>query len=130
MVPPPVVEAALEKQQQARLHQAQELQFIRVNAQKLDQLINLVGELVIANAAANQLSQHTGGAALRESLSLMSQLIEEVRSYSLQLRMVQIGDSFNRFRRIVRDISQELGKQIKLEIQGEETELDKSVVER
>jgi len=130
MVPPPVVEAALEKQQQTRLHQAQELQFIRVNAQKLDQLINLVGELVIANAAAHQLSQQTGGGALRESLSLMSQLIEEVRSYSLQLRMVPIGDTFNRFRRIVRDISKELDKQIKLEIQGEETELDKSVVEK
>lgn len=57
-------------------------------------------------------------------------LVEEIRDSALRLRMVPIGDTFNRFQRVVRDVSQELNKDITLVISGAETELDKSVVEK
>jgi len=126
----PLVDAALEKQKQVRDSKTQESHFVRVHADKLDQLINLVGELVIAGASANLLAQRTGQAALQEATSVMSRLVEEIRDGALQLRMVEIGDTFHRFQRVVRDVSQELGKEIELVISGAETELDKTVVEK
>jgi two-component system chemotaxis sensor kinase CheA len=125
-----VVDVALEKQRQIRDHKAQEAKFIRVSAEKLDELINLVGELVIAGAGASLLAQRSGDAALHESTSIVSGLVEEIRDGALKLRMVEIGETFNRFQRVVRDVSKELGKDIGLEISGAETELDKTVVEK
>ncbi len=156
LVQPAVVEAALEKQKQVKEHKAAENNFIRVDAAKLDQLINMVGELIIAGAGTNLIAQRVGVAELMqaansndieslrarllavaeqfgellESTSTMSRLVEEVRDSALNLRMVQIGGTFNRFQRVVRDVSKELGKDIRLVISGEETELDKTVVER
>jgi len=60
----------------------------------------------------------------------MERLIEEIRNGTLQLRMVPIGETFSRFRRVVRDVAADLHKDVVLEIQGGETELDKSMVER
>jgi two-component system chemotaxis sensor kinase CheA len=60
----------------------------------------------------------------------MSRLTEDVRDGAMRLRMVEIGDTFNRFRRVVRDVSKDLGKEIELHISGGDTELDKSVVDR
>ncbi|WP_296753676.1 chemotaxis protein CheA [Thiobacillus sp.] len=125
-----VVEVALEKQRQIRDHKAQEARFIRVSAEKLDELINLVGELVIAGAGASLLARRSGDAALHEANSAVSNLVEEIRDGALKLRMVEIGETFNRFQRVVRDVSKELGKDIGLEIGGAETELDKTVVEK
>lgn len=125
-----VVDVALEKQRQIRDHKAQETKFVRVSAEKLDELINLVGELVIAGAGASLLAQRSGDQALHESTSIMSGLVEEIRDGALKLRMVEIGDTFNRFQRVVRDVSKELGKDIGLNIYGAETELDKTVVEK
>jgi two-component system chemotaxis sensor kinase CheA len=125
-----VVDVALEKQRQIRDHKAQEAKFIRVSAEKLDELINLVGELVIAGAGASLLAQRSGDAAMHESTSVVSGLVEEIRDGALKLRMVEIGETFNRFQRVVRDMSKELGKDIGLEISGAETELDKTVVEK
>lgn len=62
--------------------------------------------------------------------STMGHLVEEIRDTALQLRMVQIGETFSRFQRVVRDVSKDLGKQIELQISGGETELDKTVVEK
>jgi two-component system chemotaxis sensor kinase CheA len=103
---------------------------IRVDAAKLDQLINLVGELIIAGAGANLVAVRSGIGEMIESTSLLSRLVEEVRDSALTLRMVQIGATFTRFQRVVRDVSKELGKDIVLHIGGGETELDKTVVER
>ena len=130
MVQKELVDAALGKQKQARDNKAQESKFIRVHADKLDDLINLVGELVIASASAALLSQRSRDAMLHEATSTMSRLVEEIRDGALQLRMVPIGETFNRFHRVVRDVSKDLGKEIGLEIGGAETELDKSVVEK
>ena len=125
-----IVETALDKQKQAKEHRTAESKLVRVQADKLDRLINLVGELVIAGAGANLLAQRQGDGALQEATALMSRLVEEIRDGALRLRMVQIGETFSRFQRVVRDTSRELGKDIELVITGAETELDKSVVEK
>ena len=125
-----VVEAAAVKQSKVAEKKTIESQLIRVQAAKLDQLIDLVGEMVIASAGANMLAHKSGETALVESTSVITMLVEQIRDSALQLRMVQIGDTFNRFQRVVRDTSHELGKDIELVISGSEAELDKSVVEK
>ena len=127
---PELVEAAAAKQKSVQEKKTAESRLIRVQADKLDQLIDLVGELVIAGASANLLAQRSGEANLAEATSVLSRLVESIRDSALQLRMVQIGETFNRFHRVARDVSKELGKDIELVITGAETELDKSVVEK
>ncbi|WP_115047474.1 chemotaxis protein CheA [Xanthomonas arboricola] len=103
---------------------------IRVDADKLDRMIDLVGELIIAVAGTNANAQRSGDAQLLESASILAGLVEEVRESALQLRMVKIGGTFSRFQRVVHDVARELGKDIALVVAGEDTELDKSVVEK
>jgi two-component system, chemotaxis family, sensor kinase CheA len=129
-VPPPLVAAALDKQKKIKDHQAGETRVVKVQAEKLDRLVDLVGELVIAGATANVLAASSKQNALVEATAIMNHLVEEIRDNALSLRMVQIGDTFSRFRRIVRDVSRELGKEIELEVHGAETELDKTIVEK
>lgn len=102
----------------------------RVDAAKLDALITRVGELIIAAAGVDVLARKDGSADLRERASTLATLVEQVREGTLQLRMVKIGGTFDRFKRIVRDVSRELHKDIGLVVRGEDTELDKTVVER
>jgi two-component system chemotaxis sensor kinase CheA len=109
---------------------AQEGGSIRVDADKLDRMIDLVGELIIAVASTGANAQRTGDAQLLESTSILAGLVEEVRESALQLRMVKIGGTFSRFHRVVHDVARELGKDIALVVNGEDTELDKSVVEK
>lgn len=126
---PKVTEQVADKQVQANsFSKAQRV--LRVDAEKLDSLINLVGELVIAGATTNLVARQLGDEALLESMSGVSRLVEEIRDNALNLRMVQVGETFNRFKRVVRDVSRELGKDIKLTINGADTELDKTVVEK
>jgi len=125
-----VVDAAVGKQARISEKKAVEARLIRVQADKLDQLIDLVGEMVIAGASANLLARRSGQTELVESTSVLSRLVESIRDAALQLRMVQIGETFNRFNRVVRDVAKEIGKEIDLVIDGAETELDKSVVEK
>ncbi|QNH12030.1 chemotaxis protein CheA [Xanthomonas sp. SI] len=103
---------------------------IRVDADKLDRMIDLVGELIIAVASTGANAQRTGDAQLLESTSILAGLVEDVRESALQLRMVKIGGTFSRFHRVVHDVARELGKDIVLVVNGEDTELDKSVVEK
>lgn len=122
-----VVDAALSKQREVRERSGT---YIRVNASKLEGLIDLVGEMVITGASVYQLSRESGQGALLESSSKMYRLMEELRERALGLRMVPIGEVFNRFHRLVRDISRELGKEISLVITGGDTELDRTMVEK
>jgi len=103
---------------------------IRVDADKLDLLIDLVGELITASASTELAARKAQNTELRESAATLNSLIQKVRDSALQLRMVKIGGTFNRFRRVVHDVAQELGKQIELVVEGEDTELDKTVVEK
>ena len=129
-VQPEVVAAALTKQKQIREVGAAESRSIRVDADKLDQLINLVGELIIAGASVNMIAHRAKIIELEEATSKLSVLVEDVRDSALQLRMVKIGATFSRFQRVVHDVSRELGKDVTLVINGEDTELDKTVVEK
>jgi two-component system, chemotaxis family, sensor kinase CheA len=104
--------------------------FIRVHADRLDEVINLLGELVIAGAGASMLARNTGQRSLVEANQQVTRLIEGIRNSTLKLRMVPIGETFARFRRVVRDTASELGKDVALEIVGGETELDKAMVDR
>jgi two-component system chemotaxis sensor kinase CheA len=125
-----VVTAAVEKQKKIKASKARESQLIRVNADKLEELIDLIGELVISNAHTSLLVQKLNDSKLQESAAETSQQIEEIRDVALSLRMVQIGETFNKFRRVVRELSKDLGKDINLVIEGGETELDKTVVDK
>lgn len=126
LVDKPVVEQALKKQTQAR----EQAQTIRVDSNRLGQLINLVGELVTASAAMKVMVDRYHFLDANDLVGCVEHLVQEIRENALQLRMVQIGETFSRFRRVVRDVSNELGKQIELTIQGGESELDKIVVEK
>lgn len=101
--------------------------YIRVLANRLDEVINLLGELVIAGAGASMLAQRSRQRELVEANRQVSRLIEGIRNSTLQLRMVPIGETFSRFRRVVRDTASELGKEVSLQIDGGDTELDKAI---
>ncbi|TMP38886.1 chemotaxis protein CheA [Pseudoalteromonas rubra] len=103
---------------------------LRVEAMKLDRLIDQVGEMVITGARTNLLAHETGNETLIEAMALLERLVENIRDSSLKLRMVQIGETFNKFKRVVRDVADELGKEVELNIVGADTELDKTFVEK
>ncbi|MBX8509795.1 chemotaxis protein CheA [Pseudomonas cichorii] len=103
---------------------------VKVAANKLDELINLVGELVISTAGAQMQARLGGHNGSIESTQAVLQHVEQIREIALKLRMVEVGETFNRFHRVVRDVSQELDKKIQLTIRGGETELDKSVIDK
>jgi len=103
---------------------------VKVPAARLDRLVNLVGELVmnhsrLATAAARFASPEIAG-----PVEEIERLVSELRDDVLQIRMMPIGSIFGRFRRLVHDLSQQLGKEINLVTEGEETELDKSILDR
>ncbi|MBI5643261.1 MAG: chemotaxis protein CheA [Deltaproteobacteria bacterium] len=130
MVQQDILDAALLKQKKTQEVKSKEAKTIRIDADKLDSLINLVGELVISSANIDQQAQRIKDTWLLESASSMLCLVEEIRDTSMKIRMVPIGETFSRFNRVIRDISKETGKEIELEIKGGETELDKTVVEK
>ena len=115
---------------QAQAQSANAGQTIRVDSLKLDSLITRIGELITAVAGANLVARRSGSRDFEECMANVTSLVEEIREGSLQLRMVKIGGTFSRFKRVVHDVSRELGKEIELQISGEDTELDKTVVER
>ncbi|WP_441005284.1 chemotaxis protein CheA [Xanthomonas sp. WHRI 1810A] len=104
--------------------------YIRVRADQLERLIDLAGELITAGAGAQLMARETGNEPLMEATSIVAELIEQLLDGALAMRMVPIGDTFNRFQRVVRDVSEDLGKEIELLISGADTELDKALVER
>ncbi len=103
---------------------------IRVPTEKVDALINLVGELVISQAMVNQaVSGYSLTPELEEALSVVQRSTRELQEQVMAIRMLPIGTVFNRFPRLVHDLSAQLGKRVRLESEGAETELDKSVIE-
>lgn len=129
---PGELEAAPEGRLRARGGEARghEQVLVKVEARKLDQLIDAVGEMVIATAGARVLAAGDNLPALNEALVELEAVVERIRDRSLDLRMTPIGDVFQRFPRVVRDVSKELGKKIELSIGGAEAELDKSMVDK
>ena len=126
----PVIDAALRKQRKTGETRAQDTQTIRVDASRLDKLIDLVGELVIAQASAGVRASGGDRVALLEAQGEVMRLVEEVRDSALSLRMVPIGTTFRRFDRVVRDVSVGLDKDVSLVVTGGDAEVDKALVER
>lgn len=122
--------ASPEDKHKAGKRSASEGVYIRVEANKLDTLINKVGELVIAAAATNMLAELRHDAELSEMVTGINTLVGDIRDGALKMRMVPIGEVFNRFPRVVRDTAQALGKLIALDIEGAETEIDKSMIDK
>ncbi len=125
-----VVDAAVKKQAEQKKMRDSGQQTIRVNALKLENLVNLVGELVIGSANSELNARRLADDELNEAMENLLRLVEEVRDTTLGLRMVQIGETFNRYKRVVREVSRDLGKDIELRISGAETELDKTLIEK
>ena len=103
---------------------------IRVAADKLDFLVDLVGELVIVQSQIKQQVLDCDDVHLKALSEQLERLSDDLRDSTLDIRMLPIGSTFSRFRRLVRDLSADLGKEIDLETSGEETEMDKTVIER
>jgi len=103
---------------------------LRVESSKIDQLINQISEMVIANAKITQRADILDDNDLSESATILGDMLEEIRTGVMNIRMVQVGDSFNKFKRIVHDVAKKVNKEIKFEIIGGDTELDKMVVEK
>jgi len=107
----------------------EDARFVRVRADKLDHLIDLIGELVIASSGAELVARTEQSPRFSEVALRIHDLVQEARDGALGLRMVPIGETFARFHRVVRDVSKQLGKDVELQISGGDTELDKSMVE-
>ena len=105
-------------------------QTIRVNSSKLDQLVNLVGELVTINARLSSVAAEIKNPGLQTLTELGEHLIFSLRDTSMDMRMLPIGTIFSRFRRLVHDLAAQLGKNIELVTEGADTELDKNVIEK
>ncbi|MEI7609569.1 MAG: chemotaxis protein CheA [Rhodospirillaceae bacterium] len=101
---------------------------IRVPAERLDNLMDQVGELVIAQARLMQVASD-GNPLLKSIAEDIERLAGELRDTTMGVRMLPIGTLFSRFRRVVHDLSRELGKSVELTMAGEDTELDKTVIE-
>jgi len=106
---------------------------IRVGIDKVDALINMMGELVITQAMLSDIGEHFDFSKLerlREGLAQLERNTRELQESVMRIRMLPIGSVFNRFPRLVRDLERKLGKQVRLELHGEHTELDKTVLEK
>lgn len=124
LVPQPL--AAAEKVQRAQVPDA----VVRVSSQKLDRLVALVGELVINQSRLSGVAERIRDAELAEPVEQIERLVVELRESVLGVRMMPIGSTFGRFKRLVHDLSAQLGKQVSLVTEGAETELDKTVLDR
>ena len=130
------VESALIEQEQiskARRtikHEQEAASNIRVPAEKLDTLVNLVGEMVTVQARLTQLASHLDIPDLVSIAEEVESLTSDLRDNTLNIRMLPIGTTFGRFKRLVRDLSRELGREVEMTTEGAETELDKTVIER
>lgn len=128
-VTPQQVDKALQKQQQLKKAEAAS---IRVDTEKIDKLINLVGELVITQSMITDLGEKftiNQLPILQERITQLERNTRELQERVMSIRMMPIGSAFHRFPRLVRDLAAKSGKQIQLVMSGEETELDKTLIE-
>ena len=121
--------ASLEPSERAPARRDEQM-MIKVDARKLDQLIDAVGELVTRSARCRTLSQHSARETVETFVEEVDDFIEQLRDRALELRMAPINEVFQRFPRVVRDVARDLGKEVELQIRGAETELDKTLLDK
>jgi|GEM_PF-26347 len=102
---------------------------LRVHVSLLDRLMNLAGELVLTRNQLKQVVASQDPASVERATQRLDQVTTEMQETVVSTRMQPVGNVFGKFRRIVRDLSRDLGKQVELRLEGEEVELDKSLVE-
>ncbi len=102
---------------------------IRVNIERLDMLMNLFEELVVDRGRLEQISRELNHAELTETVERMSRISSDLQTIILNMRMVPVETVFNRFPRMVRQLARELGKKVRLDVFGAETELDRTVID-
>ncbi|MBN2643967.1 MAG: chemotaxis protein CheA [Desulfuromonadaceae bacterium] len=132
------VESALQEQQLVRQltekrkekTEAPASSSLRVPAERLDELVNLVGEMVTVQSRLSQTAALSGDSELQSIAEEVERLTEELRDSTLNIRMLPIGSTFSKFKRLVRDIASDLKKEVDFQTAGAETELDKTVIEQ
>ncbi len=136
--PPPLAEiaaarpteAAASRNETSDAKARRKTESVRVPAERLDELMDRVGELVIAQSRLSQIAAGSVDVQLRAVSEEMERLCAELRTTMMVLRMVPVGTLFDRFRRLVHDLQRDTGKEIVLQTEGETTEMDKTVIER
>jgi two-component system chemotaxis sensor kinase CheA len=104
-------------------------QSIRIDTEKLDALIDMVGELVIAQTLVSMNTDAMASQKLAKDVTQVTKIVRDVQELAMAMRMVPIGPTFQKMARLVRDVSRKAGKQVNLTISGEDTELDKTVIQ-
>lgn len=118
-------------------HEQKSMAVLKVSREKIDRLMDLIGEMVVAknslpylaSRAENEFACRELAREIKANHSVVNRIAEEMQDSIMQIRMLPVGTVFQRFPRLVRDLSKRLGKQIRLEISGEETEADKNMIE-
>jgi two-component system, chemotaxis family, sensor kinase CheA len=128
--PPPVLTATSDAPPAGEAKSARGVDTVRVPAERLDELMDRVGELVIAQSRLKQVAATSLEAQLRSVAEEIERLAGELRDTMMVVRMVPIAQLFGRFRRLIHDLARETGKTIDFSTEGETTELDKTVIER
>ncbi len=135
--PNPAPEPMLEAQNQPVIENTKEPalpapkdESIRVRVERIDRLMNNVGELVILQTVLTQHKSAVPSEFLQKTIAQLEKISREIRDISMTLRMIPIKQEFQKMQRIVRDTSQSLGKEITFQTAGEETEIDKTVLEQ
>jgi two-component system, chemotaxis family, sensor kinase CheA len=105
-------------------------QSVRIETAKLDALVDMVGELVIAQTLVAASPKIAADAKLSKDVDQVAKIVRDVQEVAMAMRMIPIGATFQRMARLVRDVSRKAGKQVELIISGEETELDKNVIQQ
>lgn len=132
-VKPEQLQAALAEQEHLKRAQERHVEgssSVRVASEKLDELVDLVGELVTLQARLSRSSGQIADQGLGAISEQLERLVAQLRDTAMSVRMLPIGSTFSKFRRVVRDLSGELGKEVELYTSGEDTELDKTIIER
>ena len=126
-VAPPVAEGKADNKSAAKKGVAQKS--VRVDIERLDSLMNLVSELIIIKTRMDDLSGYESMEGLTETIEYLERITTSLNEAVMKVRMVPVERVFNRFPRLVRDLSKELGKEVDLEMSGEETEVDRTVID-
>lgn len=121
--------ARAERREEPRRAEDRSIATIRVQAARLDELMDRVGELVIAQARLSQLAASGSDLSVKMIAEEIERLASSLRDTTMGARMVPIGSLFGRFRRLVHDLSRDLGKPVEFVTSGEDTELDKTMIE-
>ncbi len=120
-------------QEQDRIKKKVEVSTVRVDSGKLDNLMNLLGEIVIGQAALHRIAdemEEQRAFSFKNALYSLDRVTREFQEQIMSIRMIPIGPTFEQFKRFIRDTAHNLGKDIKLKIEGADTELDKTVIEK